>query len=51
MKRISFLSLTMLFLVSAIRWGQGDGVKIAVASNNKTAVSDVALWQAAVPTI
>ena len=42
MKRISFLSLTMLFLVSVITYAsQGDGVKIAVASNNKNATSNV----------
>lgn len=42
MKRISFLSLTMLFLVSAITYAsQEDGVKIAVASNKKNATSHV----------
>ena len=42
MKRISFLSLTMLFLVSAVTYaGQKDGVKIAVASINKNATSHV----------
>ena len=42
MKRISFLSLTMLFLVSAITYvGQEDVVKIAVASNNKNTTSNV----------
>ena len=42
MKRISFLSLTMLFLVSAITYAsQDDVVKIAVASNNKNATSNV----------
>ena len=42
MKRISFLSLTMLFLVSAVTYaGQEDGVKIAVASDNKNATSHV----------
>jgi len=42
MKRISFLSLIMLFLVSAVTYaGQEDGVKIAVASDNKNATSHV----------
>jgi len=43
MKRISFLSLTMLFLVSAVTYaGQEVVVKIAVASNNKNTTSNVA---------
>ena len=42
MERISFLSLTMLFLVSTMVYAsQKDGVKIAVASNNKNATSNV----------
>ena len=42
MKRISFLSLATLFLVSAITYaGQEVVVKIAVASNNKNATSHV----------
>jgi len=42
MKRISFLSLATLFLVSAITYaGQEDVVKIAVASNNKNTTSNV----------
>ena len=42
MKKISFLSLTMLFLVSAMIYAvQEDGVKIAVASNNKNTTSNV----------
>ena len=43
MKRISFLSLIMLFLVSAVTYaGQEVAVKIAVASNNKNTTSNVA---------
>ena len=43
MKKISFLSLTMLFLVSAVTYaGQEVVVKIAVASNNKNTTSNVA---------
>ena len=43
MKRISFLSLTMFFLVSAVTYaGQEVVVKIAVASNNKNTTSNVA---------
>ena len=43
MKRISLLSLTMLFLVSAVTYaGQEVVVKIAVASNNKNTTSNVA---------
>ena len=42
MKRISFLSLAMLFLVSAVTYaGQEVVVKIAVASNNKNTTSNV----------
>ncbi len=42
MKRISFLSLSMLFLVSAITYASQEVmVKIAVASNNKNAASNV----------
>ena len=43
MKGISLLSLTMLFLVSAVTYaGQEVVVKIAVASNNKNTTSNVA---------
>jgi len=43
MKRISFLSLTMLFLVSAVTYADQEVVvKIAVASNNKNTTSNVA---------
>ena len=42
MKRISYLSLTMLFLMSAITYASQEVmVKIAVASNNKNAASNV----------
>lgn len=42
MKRISFLVLAMWFLVSAITDASpGDKVKIAVASNDKQAISNV----------
>lgn len=42
MKKISFLSITMLFLVSAITFAsQEGGVKIAVASNSKNITSSV----------
>lgn len=42
MKRISFLCITMLFLVSVITYAsQEDGVKIAVASNSKNTTSSV----------
>ncbi len=42
MKKISFLSLTIFLLVSAITYaGQEVVVKIAVASNNKNATSNV----------
>jgi len=42
MKRISFLSLAMLFLISAVAYaGQEVVVKIAVASNNKNKTSNV----------
>jgi predicted Fe-Mo cluster-binding NifX family protein len=42
MKKISFLSIALLFLGSAITYAsQGDGVKIAVASNNKNATSEI----------
>ena len=42
MKRISFLSLTMLFLVSAVTYASQEVVvKIAVASNNKNTTSNV----------
>ena len=42
MKRISFLSLAMLFLVSAVTYaGQEVVTKIAVASNNKNKTSNV----------
>ena len=42
MKRISYLSLTMLFLVSArLDAGQEVVTKIAVASNNKNKTSNV----------
>jgi len=42
MKRISFLSLATLFLISAVTYAdQKDGMKIAVASNNKNATSHV----------
>ena len=42
MKKISFLSLTMLFLVSAVTYaGQEVVVKIAVASNNKNTTYNV----------
>jgi len=42
MKKMSFLSLTMLFLVSTVTYpGQEVVVKIAVASNNKNTTSNV----------
>jgi len=42
MKKISFLSIAILFLVSAITYAsKEDVVKIAVASNNKNTTSNV----------